>query len=352
MLAACGSSSTGAATTASTGSSDSSSGVSSSSGSSSSVTSSSGTAAGDVTLTVYNAQHEDLTTAWSEEFTAQTGIAVDLRNGDDSEMANQLVAEGDASPADVFITENSPAMNIVDNAGLFSPVDADTLAQVPAGYVPSSKNWVGVAARSTVFVYNTSMLTEAQLPASLMDLADPAWKGKWAASPGGADFQAIISAMLAIEGSDATASWLDAMVADAAVYKGNTAVMKAVNAGEIAGGVIYHYYWYGDQSGTGENSKNTQLHYFGNQDPGAFVSVSGAGVLASSKNADAAQQYVDFLTTKAGQQIVADTVFEYPITGDANPALKPLTGLDAPTVDPATLNGPEVVALMTDAGLL
>ncbi len=312
----------------------------------------SNSATGDVTLTVYNAQHENLTTAWATAFTAKTGIKVELRNGDDSEMANQLVAEGGSSPADVFITENSPAMNIVDNADLFAPIDAATKAAVPAAYVPSTESWVGVAARSTVFVYNPTLLGESDLPKSLMDLADPAWKGKWAAAPGGADFQAIISAVLKLKGTDATAVWLKSLKDDAAVYQGNTAVMKAVNSGEVASGVIYHYYWFGDQAGTGENSKNVKVMYFGAQDPGAFVSVSGAGVLASSRQQAAAQQFVAFITSTEGQKIVADTVFEYPISGDANPALKPLTSLDAPVIDPATLNGPDVIQLMTDAGLL
>ena len=70
-------------------------------------------------LVVYNAQHEDLTQAWAEEFTKETGIAIEMRNGSDNELANQLVAEGAGSPADVFLTENSPGMNIVEQAGLF-----------------------------------------------------------------------------------------------------------------------------------------------------------------------------------------------------------------------------------------
>ena len=77
--------------------------------------------------------------------------------------------------------------------------------------------------------------------------------------------------------------------------------MKAVNAGEVPGGVIYHYYWFGDQAEHQENSKNAKLHYFGKQDPGAFVSVSGGGVLASSKNQAAAQAFLAFITGKAGQ---------------------------------------------------
>ena len=80
--------------------------------------------------------------------------------------------------------------------------------------------------------------------------------------------------------------------------------MKAVNAGEIPAGVIYHYYWFGDQAKTGENSKNVELHYFKNEDPGAFVSVSGGGVLKSSKNPAAAQAFLEFITGVDGQTIL------------------------------------------------
>jgi len=305
-------------------------------------------------LVVYNAQHEDLTQAWAEEFTKETGIAIEMRNGSDNELANQLVAEGSGSPADVFLTENSPGMNIVEQAGLFAPVDAATIAQVPTQFNPSTGNWVGIAARSTVFVYNTEQIKEADLPASIMDLQDPAWQGKWAASPSGADFQAIVSAILQLKGSDATSAWLDAMKTNASAYRGNTTVMKAVNAGEIPAGVIYHYYWYGDQAKTGENSNKTKLLFWGNQDPGAFLSVSGGGVLASSTKQAQAQQFLKFITSKTGQQVVADTVYEYPIGSDvpANPDLKPISELQPPTIDPASLNGPEVTDLMTQAGLI
>ena len=305
-------------------------------------------------LVVYNAQHEDLTQAWAEEFTKETGITIEMRNGSDNELANQLVAEGSGSPADVFLTENSPGMNIVEQAGLFAPVDASTLAQVPTANNPSTGNWVGIAARSTVFVYNTDLLPASDLPTSIMDLQDPAWQGKWAASPSGADFQAIVSAILELKGADATSAWLDAMKTNAGIYRGNSTVMKAVNAGEVPGGVIYHYYWYGDQAGTGENSSKTKLLFWGNQDPGAFLSVSGGGVLASSTKQQQAQQFLAFITSKTGQQIVADTVFEYPIGSDvpANPALKPISELQPPAIDPASLNGPEVTELMTEAGLI
>ncbi len=151
-------------------------------------------------LTIYSAQHENLTQAWATKFQDTTGIKVQIRYGSDSSMGAQIVQEGAKSPADVFLTENSPAMTTVQNAGLLAPVDASTIAQVRDAYAPSTKQWVGIAARSTVLVYNPSKITEAELPKSIMDLQDPKWAGKWGAAAGGADFQAIVSAILATQG--------------------------------------------------------------------------------------------------------------------------------------------------------
>ncbi len=306
-------------------------------------------------IVVYNAQHTSLTKAWAEAFTRETGIKVTMRNGSDTELGNQIVQEGAASPADVFLTENSPAMALVDGAGLFAPLAPATLAQVPASFRPANGRWIGIAARSTVFVYNKAKLTAAELPRSMMDLSSPAWKGRWAASPSGADFQAIVSALLELKGEAATTAWLKAMKENVTPYKGNGVVLKAVNAGQIDGGLIYHYYRAADQAKTGENSKNTEVHYFRNQDPGAFVSISGGGVLASSKHKAEAQAFVQWIVGKGGQEILkTGDSYEYAVATGAqsNPKLLPLADLQAPLVEPAKLNSKKVSELMTQAGLL
>lgn len=306
-------------------------------------------------LIVYNAQHASLTQAWADGFTRDTGIKVTIRKGSDTELANQIVQEGANSPADVFLTENSPGMAVVDNAGLFAPLSQDILDLVPAEYRPASGRWIGIAARSTVFVYNTGKLKPDALPKSLLDLADPAWKGRWAASPSGADFQAIVSALLQLKGSDATGNWLKAMKTNSLAYRGNSAAMKGVNAGEIDGAVIYHYYYFGDQAKTGENSKNVALHYFRNGDPGAFVSVSGGGVLASSKHKEQAMAFLKWIVGKAGQDILrTGDSFEYAVAKGAasHPKLEPLDKLQSPKVEASKLNSKAVTDLMIAAGLL
>src|SRR5689334_12798650 len=187
----------------------------------------SGCGAPQRSITVYNAQHEQLLTALAPIFEKETGIKVRLRNGQDFELGNQLVAEGDKTPADVFLTENSPAMSLVESKHLFAPLPAKTLDKIPANFRPASGAWTGWAGRSTVLVYNTRKVKAHDLPASIMDLADPAWKGRTSFSPSGADFQAIVSAVLQLKGEKATAAWLKGLKANGTVYQGNNVVMNS-----------------------------------------------------------------------------------------------------------------------------
>ncbi|MBM7808358.1 iron(III) transport system substrate-binding protein [Geodermatophilus bullaregiensis] len=307
------------------------------------------------TLTVYSAQHESLVRTMVDGFTEETGIELEFRDGNDAELANQIVQEGDASPADVFLTENSPSIDVLDREGLLAPLDAATLEQVGEQFRPSSGTWTGFAARSTVLVYNPAQLPEAELPASITDLADPAWEGRVGIAAGGADFQAIVAAVLALRGEDATRAWLEGLERNANVYQSNTAVMVAADEGEIDAGVMYHYYWYRDQAENGLKGDDAALHLFGNGDPGAFLSVSGAGVLASSDQQEAAQRLVAWLTApEAQQRLAGSTALEYAVgTGVASAeVLPPLDTIGAPAVDPGSLDQDGVTALMQEVGLL
>lgn len=308
------------------------------------------------TLVIYNAQHVTLTQAWVDKFTSDTGIKVVVRNGGDAELGNQIVQEGGNSPADIFLTENSPAMALVDNAKLFAPLDPATLAQVPAEFRPDHGRWTGIAARSTLLVYRKLKFpSKDQLPKSLMDLADPVWKGRVAAAPAGPDFQAIVSAVLQLKGAAATDAWLTGLKANLITYRSNSAAMKAANDGEVDTAVIYHYYYLGDMAKGGANTEKLGTLYFRNQDPGAFLSVSGGGILASSKRQPQAQQFMKWLTGKGGQDILrTGSSFEYAVGAGAksNRNLVPLPDLQAPKVDMSKLNTSKTTELMLKAGLL
>jgi iron(III) transport system substrate-binding protein len=307
------------------------------------------------TITLYNAQHQDLAQAWIDAFTAETGIQVETRRGGDFELANQIIAEGDASPSDVFITENSPALSMLSAEGRLAPLQQATLDQVPTQFRSGNGDWVGIAARSTVMIYNPSMVGADQLPSSITELDQPQWKDRVGVAAGGADFQAIASAVYAVEGDARAGEWLAGLKENARIYQNNIAIMKAVNAGEVPTGVIYHYYWYKDRAESGQDSRNTELKFFGGKDAGAFVSVSGGGVLASSRHPEEAQRFIAFISGKAGQQVLSETLaLEYPVGADtpASQDLKPFSELDPPAIDPNTLNGPKVISEMQRVGLI
>ena len=307
-------------------------------------------------VVVYNAQHEELIRDVAKAFTEETGIDVELRNGSDLELAAQLVAEGEASPADVFLTENSPAMAYVASRDLLSPLDEATKSNIPARYRSADNTWTGFAARETVLVYNTDALSAGELPTSLLELAEPQWRDRISFSPTGADFQAIVAAVLEQEGEARTRAWLQGLKDNGTVYDGNNVVLNSVNAGQVDAGVIYHYYWYRDQEESGDNSDNTELHYFADRDPGAFLSLSGAGMLAGGENTAEAQQFLEYLTGVEGQQVIADSyALEFPLNPKVEldrAGVPRLADLSPPDVNTSDLDSATVIKLMTDVGFL
>ncbi|WP_036498512.1 extracellular solute-binding protein [Nocardia aobensis] len=306
-------------------------------------------------IVVYNSHDQRLTRQWADAFTEQTGIRVTLRDGADAEVADQVLAEGDRSPADVVLTENSPAMARMERAGLFAGLDPATLAQVPEQFRPSSGQWTGIAARSTAFVFHPGKIPPAELPAGLLDLQQPRWHGRWTADSHGADFQAIVAALLALDGENATRAWLHGVKDNATDAPNGFAALKAVGAGGVGGALVFATDWYRDQPAPERLIGPSTPHYFRGGDPGGYLSLSGAGVLKSSRHAAEAQRFVRFVTAAAGQRLLSGgAAMEYPVAAGvpADPALPPLDSLDPPRVNPSELDPDRVEALMREAGLL
>jgi iron(III) transport system substrate-binding protein len=332
--------------------------VASGCGSSSSASSSSASSAdsSDGTLTLYSAQHEQMTNALAKAFEKQSGAKVRVRFGEDEGLANQIVQEGSASPADVLLTENTPPLELLSEKGLLARVDAPTLAQVPSQYDSKSGNWVGVAARETVLIYDPRKISASQLPKSILDLAHPEWKGKLAIAPSEPDFVPIVSAIDKLDGRVATTAWLEGFASNAKRYDDNEGIVAAVEAGQVDAGVINHYYWFEQRAEVGAAKVHSKLHYFGHQDPGALVNISGAGALKSSKDPALAQKFLAFLAGKEGQNAMTHSGdWEYPLAAGVAPppGLLPFANLEAPAVGPAELgDGSVPLQLMQQAGLL
>ena len=324
-----------------------------------SASSNSGGGSGSQTITLYNAQHEQTTDALISAFTQQTGVKVKVRSDGEDVLTAQLEQEGSKSPADVFYTENSPWLAQLDQKHLLAPIDAAALQQVPAADSASTGDWIGVSARVSALVYNTEKLTAAQLPSSILDLADPKWKGKLELAPAETDFWPVVSSVTKAYGDAKALAWLKALKANAApndTIPDNETVVSDVNKGTNEMGLINHYYFYRLQAEIGKPAVHSALSFFAPHDPGYVLNISGAGILKSSKHQAAAQKFVAFITSAAGQTILAHSdSFEYPI-GDhvaASSELPPFAQLQPNSFSVAELGtGADAKTLLQEAQLL
>jgi iron(III) transport system substrate-binding protein len=315
-----------------------------------------GVAASTGSITLYSGQHEQTVSKLVSDFEKRTGIHVDVRSSDEGELANQLLQEGSASPADVYFAENPPALEALRRRGLLATVRSSTLRQVPARYSSPQRSWLGVSARSVALAYDTKQVRPGSLPRSVLDLTKPAWRGKIGFAPTETDFQPVVTAIAKLRGSAVAKTWLEGLKSDGKVYPDNEALIAAVDRGDVALGLIDHYYWYRARDEAGSGGVDSKLYYFAGGDPGALVDVSGAAVLRSSKKQDLAQRFLAYLVSPAGQRVIATSEsYEYPLrAGVRNPRLqRTLASLHPPDLAMTDLgDGRATLALLQQVGLL
>lgn len=324
-------------------------------GASNDTSSTPGSLAGQ-SITLYNGQHEQTTAKLVNAFEKRTGVKVSVRSDDEAELGNQIIQEGSSSPADVFYTENTPVLEHLREQNLLARLAPTTLAAIPARYSSSQGNWVGVSGRMSVLVYNTSQISPASLPSSILALAQPQWKGKLGVAPSETDFQPLITAITKLDGAAAAEKWLEGIKANSKIYPDNETVVAQVNNGESAVGLINHYYWYRLHAEVGQSGIHSALHYYAPHDPGALLNVSGAAVLKSSSHQAAAQAFVAFLVSREGQEVIAHSdSFEYPLRPGvrAASALRPFDQLQPAPITLSELgDGSAPLALEQKLGLL
>jgi iron(III) transport system substrate-binding protein len=321
-----------------------------------------GSAKSGPSITLYNGQHEQTTDGLVTAFEKQTGITVNVRNDDEDTLADLIAVQGSHSPADVFYTENSPAQEFLQSKGLLSPVDASTLSRIPAKYSSPQGFWVGVSARVSVLIYNPSLIARSQLPTSVMQLANPKYRGQLAFAAGETDFQPIVTSVTRTYGQAAALRWLDGIKANAAshIVADNETITDEVNRGQAAFGVINQYYWYRLKAEIGASAMHSQIAYFAPHDPGYVIDVSGAAVLKSSQHQAAAQQFLAFLVSSQGQAIISraagnEQSYEYPLASGVTTSA-PETPFNQLQPNPITIadlgDGSAAISLLRQAGLL
>lgn len=309
------------------------------------------------TVTLYAGQHQQMVRLLVMAFEKQTGIQVKVRNGEGPELANQIIREGKQTPADVFFTENSPALVHLQESGLLAPVDEKTFKAIPARFSSDKGLWVGVLARENVLTYNPRLVNERVLPDSILDLAKPKWQGKIGVHLTSPDFMPVIKAIALEKGRDAALAWLQGVKRNAKLYQHSSGLVNAVNNGDVAIGISNSYYYYRLREQVGKTNMVSRVYHFGNGDPGGLINVSGAAVLKYARHPQAGQKLLAFMVSRKTQAMLAQSAvdFEYPLRAGiaANPQLKPMDELEPPKISVEQLgDNQEALTLLQQAGLM
>ena len=304
----------------------------------------------DGDFVVYVGRSETLIQPLIDQYVAETGVEVQVRYAGSAELAAQILEEGDNSPADVFMAQDAGALGAVSKAGYLRVLDADLLNLIDPAYRAADGTWMGVSGRVRVLIYNPENVTE--LPSSVLDLAGPEWKGRVGIAPTNASFQAFVTALRLIEGDDVALAWLEAMKENGVLYEKNSAIVEAVESGQVDAGLTNHYYWFARGNEVGFENLSSEIAAFESQDVGNLRNVAGVGILSEDSRAKA---FIQFLLSETAQQYFVTETSEYPLIEglDPLPGLTPLDEIPAPEFDLNDLDAlEETLQLIRAAGLI
>ena len=309
-------------------------------------------------LVVYSGRAERLIKPVLERFEDQTGIEVQLLTSKTAELVNRLKAEGENTPADVLITNDAAGLERARQLSLLQPLSSqddiqahsstksseslspsdlkNILSTIPEPYRADDNSWLGLSARFYIVVYNTTMVKPEEIQ-SILDLADPRWKGKIAIHNAGSEYlQSGVTVIKAAHGKDVTRNFLKGLKENVGnhVYGKSSQIVNAVTRGDVAAGLVNHYYVYRQLE---EDPKSPIAMLIPDQQQGgmgAILNVAGVAVTKPTKHVQEAHQLVAFLASSKGQEIFADLNKEYPVSTEVktNDVLPKRTSFRAATV--------------------
>lgn len=277
-------------------------------------------------VVVYSGRH--YADAINEEFTKKTGIKIKVHSAGSVELFNRLIAEGERTPADILITVDAGTLERARIAGILQPMkSADIDKNIPAIFRAPDNSWVGLTLRTRVIAYNPKKVTpeEIKMLQKYSGLTLPAFKGRLGIRTGTNVYPQSHAAMLIAQvGEPETEKWLRGLVANAGdkIYPSDMRAVEAVAAGEVDIALVNNYYVYRGWLDKKWNIPKDKLAYIvpeqGKGELGKSFNVSGAGLIKASKNKEAAQKFIEFLTEKESNERLAGDNHEYP----ANPTSK------------------------------
>ncbi len=271
-------------------------------------------------LQIYSARHYDLEEAFGK-FEEQTGTSVEFIYGDDGELLERLKAEGDDTPADVFMTVDAGNLWNAADQGELAPLTSPKLdAAVPEDLRGPEGEWYGLAMRARTVTYNPDNVDASEFDTreTYAGLTDPKWKGRLCMRDATASYtQSLVAGLIDLHGREKALEivhgWVDN---DVEVMSNDILLLEAIDAGTCDVGINNHYYLARELAE--KPDLNVELFWASQEGAGTHVNISGAGVVKSSDAPEKAKQLIEWLATE-GQNDFVDGNHEYPVNPDAKP---------------------------------
>ena len=284
------------------------------------------------TVNVYSHRQPYLIEPLLDAFTEKTGIKTKVLYSDKG-LAQRLKSEGRNSPADLVLTVDIARLSTYDRMGLLAETSSDVLeANIPAHLRSDDNTWFGLSKRSRIIVTSKERVPLGEIM-RVEDLAKPEWNGRVCTRPGSHVYnRALMASLIAHHGEDEAKRWATNLVNNLARKpQGNDrAQVKAIFEGVCDVAIINNYYYgkmkYSDETAQHDWAKSINIVFpnQGEEDRGAHINLSGAGIAKYSKNKEAALRLLEFLSAPEAQSLYAEINFEYPVNplGEVSDELK------------------------------
>lgn len=270
-------------------------------------------------LNLYSARHYDTDLRLYENFTRETGIRINLIEGEGEQLMERILTEGMNSPADLYVTVDGGRLWQAAEAGIFQPVQSEVLdARVPENFRDPEGRWYGLSARARVIFTRTGERPEWL--DDYEDLADPRLEGEICIRSSSSIYNiSMLAELIEVIGPEAAETWAAGVVSNMArsPQGGDRDQLRALAAGECSVAVSNTYYW--GALAASENpadravAEAVSFFYPNQENRGAHVNISGAGVAAYAPNRENAIRFLEYLVSDEAQAIYADSNNEFPI---------------------------------------
>ncbi|MDB2375518.1 Fe(3+) ABC transporter substrate-binding protein [Gammaproteobacteria bacterium] len=274
-------------------------------------------------VNVYSARGEDLIKPALDTFTEQTGIKVNLITESADALIRRIELEGTNSPADVLLTVDAGRLFRAKEAGILASLKSPILTQrIPSAYRDPDNQWFGLSLRSRVIMFDKSRVSAEEI-SSYEDLADPKWKGEICIRSSGNIYnQSLLASLIEHHGEEATEVWAEGLVSNMArrPQGGDRDQIRAAVAGQCKLAVANTYYLAGmlnsDVDTDVEVAQKIGVLWPNQDNRGAHMNVSGAGLIKGSKNVEEARQLIEFLSDDYAQGWYSEVNNEYSVRAD------------------------------------